>query len=166
MSVNFENAPSLTRDQIVDMSLDNLVDAWSEDVRIDYSTSNLDEIILNVGILHAKYLKIMVIHNDLLHESERALKRAASIRAAYYSGKISREEEKKYGWEPYQQILTGKQLQDVLDIDPILTAGQNKVNKHTDIVEACKLINKELGNRTYQIRAAIDWQKVRNGFST
>lgn len=162
----FVNAKSLTRDQIVDMSLDNLVDAWSEDVRIDYSTSNLDEIILDVGVLHAKYLKIMVIHNDILHESEKALKRASSIRAAYYSGKISREEEKKYGWEPYQQILSGKQLTDVLDIDPILSAGQGKVTKHTDMVEACKLIIKEVGNRSYQLRSAIDWQKVRNGFST
>jgi len=162
----FINSKSLTRDQIVEMTLDNLIDAWSEDVRIDYATSNLDEIILDIGVLHAKYLKIMVIHNDILHEAEKALKRATSIRYAYYSGKISREEEKKYGWEPYQQILSGKQLQDVLDIDPILSAGQSKVTKHTDMVESCKLIIKEIGNRSYQIRAAIDWQKVRSGFST
>jgi hypothetical protein len=161
-----QNAPSFTRDQIVSMTLDDLVNCWSEDVAIDFTSASLDLLVLGIGVLHAKYLKIMVIHNDILHEAERALKRATAIRAAYYSGKISREEEKKYGWEPYQQILTGKQLLDTLDTDPILTAGQVKVSKHTDMVEACKLIIKEVGNRGYQIKSAIDWQKVRDGFST
>jgi len=163
---DIKNAPSLTRDQIVEMSLDDLVDFWSEDVKIDYTTHNLDQIILDIGVLHAKYLKIMVVHGDILRETERALKRATALKAAYYSGKISREEEKKYGWEPFQQILTGKQLQDKLDVDPSLSAGQKKLAMHTEMVEACKMIIKEIGNRSYQIRAAIDWQKVRDGFST
>lgn len=160
------NAPSFTRDQIVEMTLDDLVDCWSEDVKIDYASAALDQLVLNVGVLHSKYLKIMVTHNDLLHDTERALKRATAIRTAYYTGKISREEEKKYGWEPYQQILSGKQLTDVLDVDASLAAGQKRVVFHTDMVEACKLIIKEVGNRSYQIRSAIDWQKVRDGFST
>lgn len=162
----FNNAKSFTRDQIIEMTLDDLVNCWSEDVTIDYTSAMLDQLVLDVGVLHAKYLKIMVIHNDLLHQSEKAFKRAAAIRSAYYSGKISKEEEKKYGWEPFQHVLSGKQLQDKLDVDPILAAGNTKVVFHNDMVEACKLIIKEIGNRSFQIKSAIDWQKVRDGFST
>jgi hypothetical protein len=160
------NASSLTRDQIVAMSLDDLLSFWSEDVKIDYNNSNLDQHILNVGVLHSKYLKIMVIQNDLLREAERARKKVVAIRTAYYTGKISREEEQKYGWTPYQHILSGKQLSDTLETDAIVSAGNGRVDFHTDMVEACKLIIKEIGNRSYQLKAALDWQKIRDGYST
>ena len=161
-----KNAKSFTRDQILQLTLDDVLNFWEEDVRIDYTSSNLDEHILNVGVLHSKYLKIMVIHSEVFRSADKARRKVIAIRTAYYTGKISREDERKYGWEPYQHVLSGKQLSDQLENDAIIMAGSEKADFHTDVVEACKLIIKEIGNRSYQLKAALDWQKVRDGYST
>jgi hypothetical protein len=161
-----KNIDNLTRDQIVEMSLDDLLGFWEEDVKIDYSATNLDQIILKIGILHAKYLKIMVTHKDLKRQTEAAKRRAVQIRTSYYNGTISKEEERKFGWEPFQRILNGKELQDHLDADKIVQAARDKVSLHEEMSEACKLIIKEIGNRSFQLRAAIDWQKFANGYTT
>jgi hypothetical protein len=157
---------SLTRDQIIALSLEQLLDLWEEDVKIDYKTSNLDQHMLNIGSLHAKYLKIMVTHGELKRQTEVAKRRAVQIRTSYYNGTISKEDEKKFGWTPFQRVLNGRELQEHLDADKIVQAAKDKVTFHEEMIEACKLIIKEVSNRSYQIKAAIDWQKFSNGYTT
>mgnify|MGYP003337367434 CR=1 FL=1 len=164
--MTLKNSDSFTRDQIAAMKVDDLLDFWSEDVRVDYESSNLDQHILKVGVLHSKYLKIMVIQGELQREAEKACSKVTAIRTSYYTGKISKEDEQKYGWPPFQFILNGKQLQDQLEIDPIVSAGRTRVATHSDMVEACKLIIAEIKNRSFQLKAALDWQKIRDGYQT
>ncbi len=154
----------MTQDEILSLTLDKLTDMWLEDTKFDYD-EGLGEDVAGVSGLHAKYLKILYIHNQKHREASQASARVRQIRRTYYYGTIDQETEKKYGWTPFTYSVGKNDIDRFLDADEMVQKAETLRCKHEDIVEACKSIVKEIGNRGYQLKSAIDWKKFMAGLN-
>jgi hypothetical protein len=84
------------------------------------------------------------------------------IKTEYYLGRLDDEELKKRGWEPFRFLLKSD-VTTYLESDEDLQIILMKKAKHDAIADYCTSIVKELGARTYQLRAYMDWEKFIQG---
>jgi hypothetical protein len=154
----------MTENEILQLSLDTITSLWVSDSKIDFTEVGQESV--KTGTLHAKYLKIMAIHTTKHREALRALAKIRNLRQSYYDGSIDRETEQKYNWKPFPYKVLKGDMERFLEGDEFVQKASAAVARHEDIIEICKSIIKELGNRSYQIKAAVDWQRLMAGFNT
>ena len=119
------------------MNLNDLYEMVQSDLNID--KTELDTESLKTPQLHNKYL-IMHSQEKLKLEqllSERKIKR--KDKWLYYTGKMSEEQLRFHGWEPFD-----------------LTILKTDVDRLENVV-------KIISNRQWNIRAALDWIKFTQG---
>lgn len=154
----------MTENEILQLTLDDLTTHWVEDSKIDFTEVGKESV--RTGAIHAKYLKIMAIHTNKLRETARTLAKIKNLRQSYYDGSIDKETEQKYNWKPFPYKVLKGDMERFIEGDDFVQKAVAIVSKHEDIIETCKAIIKELGNRSYQLKAAVDWQRLMAGFST
>lgn len=140
--------------------LDELLEMWKKDSIIDRTEPARE--LLNIPQLHSKYLNILSRHRLLSKEAEFKYNKMRKIKWEYYTGKMSKEDLDKYGWEQFPYTIKSE-ISTYLESDEDLNKYiANKV-LHDEIVDVCQSILKELNSRTYQLRDYISWEKFING---
>lgn len=140
--------------------LNELVEQWKADAAINKIDPDKD--LLVIPNLHAKYCAQLVAHSMEKRKQERDLVKIKRIKWKYYDGKMSKEELEKLGWEPFQFVLKS-QIGTFIDSDDDVLKQQILVDQHEEAVDFCKLVVKQLNDRTYQIRAYLDHIKYTIG---
>jgi hypothetical protein len=142
--------------------LENLIEMWMKDSVVD--ETELGREATRISKLHSTYLKILALNSVRVKKIENDYKKMRSIRARYYDGKLTEEELKEYGWEqyPYNHRLNS-QKENLLEGDIILVDISAKKVYHEEIVNFCIAVLKELNNRTWQVKSAIDWHRFTQG---
>jgi hypothetical protein len=84
------------------------------------------------------------------------------IRLDYYAGRMSEDELKEYGWEPFQFVLK-TDLNSYLEADNNLIKLLEKKVYHEEVVSVIESIMSELKQRTWQLRSFIDYEKFIGG---
>lgn len=140
--------------------LDELLEMWKKDSVIDRTEPARE--LLNIPQLHSKYLNILSRHRLLSKEAEFKYNKMRKIKWEYYTGKMSKEDLDKYGWDQFPYTIKSE-ISTYLESDEDLNKYiANKV-LHDEIVDVCQSILKELNSRTYQLRDYISWEKFING---
>jgi len=153
----------MTEDEIMKLTLNELTDHWTKDAKVDYNA--IGEESLKTSALHSKYLKILALHGAKHREALRARAKIRQLRQAYYDGSIDQDTEEKYGWKPFPYKVLRTDMEKFLEADDIVQKAEIRVSRHEDMVETCKAIIKEIGNRSYQFKASVDWQRLMAGFN-
>ena len=128
--------------------------------RID--ADNLHTESLKVPALHAKYHEMYNNFLLLRKKAEQQRKNIRHERYEYYSGKADPE--------VYQKNPFGKKIRDkdtmtkYLDADEKLKEVNLKIDYYETLLNYCESILKQINNRTYQIKNAIEWQKFIAGY--
>lgn len=135
------------------VTLEQLIEMWQKDAPVD-ATELVNET-ARIPKLHSKYVAIRVTHNQIVKALRKDHAKLKILKNDYYTGKLSREDLKERGWEPFQRTLLNAEVTMHLDADDDLHASLFKIERHKEIVELCDLIIKELSNRTWQFKAAI-----------
>jgi hypothetical protein len=142
--------------------LEKILEMWEQDASVDQT--NLGSEAVKAAKLHSKYLKILSRNSLIVKKLDNDYKTMRAIRAKYYEGKMDQAELTKYGWEQFQYNFKLKEQREAaLEGDEYLLKIIGKKAYHEEIVSACTAIIKELGNRTWGIKSAIDWQRFTNG---
>jgi hypothetical protein len=141
-------------------SLENLMAEWAKDSVIDRTEPG--KALIDIPKLHSKYLNILSRHKLLVKEAEFKYSKMKRVKWEYYTGKMSDEDLKNYGWEPFQLVLKS-------DINTYMDADDD-INKfiaakllHEEVVDCCEAILKELHSRTFQLRSFIEWERFIQG---
>ena len=130
---------------------------WSKDSVIDDTL--LDQSSLDTPRLHCKYLGILNDYKLLLCKSSQQLKVIKHQRWMFYSGKEVPE-----GEEPLDyKILKGEQMNWV-SVDKKVLDIESKIEYYQTGIDALTEILKQLNNRNYVIKNAIDWRRFTSGF--
>lgn len=79
------------------MILDEILKMWSEDVKID--DLNLDEETTKSAKLHSKYLELFTLAKLQLKRNETEMNKLRKNKWLYFSGKMTKEEMDKLGWQ-------------------------------------------------------------------
>jgi len=141
------------------VDLDTIQKMWSEDAKID--PDNLHTESLNIPILHAKYYDL---YNNLVLLKKKAEQQRKNIRHEryeYFSGKADPD---VYIDNPFPKKIRDKEtMQKYLDADEKLSGVSLKIDYYETMLQYLENILKQITNRTYQIKNAIEFMRFSAG---
>ena len=142
------------------MNLEQIQEMWQKDSVMD--PDNLHDESLKIPQLHSKYY---ILYNTITLLREKAKTSYSKVRLErynYYSGKAPAE---VYEQEPFPYKVRDKEaLQRHMDADEKLSTVELKVRYYDTELKFLDEIIKNISNRTYQIKNAIEWQQFQAGF--
>lgn len=143
------------------MDLEKIQSMWEKDSQIDQD--NLHEESLKIPQLHCKYYSIYNTIQLLKENSKQSYNKLKLDRHNYYSGKSPIE---VYEENPFPYKVRDKEaLQRHLDADEKLSKIDLKIKYYDITLKYLEDIIKNISNRTYQIKNAIDWNNFQAGFN-
>jgi len=140
--------------------LDSLLETWKKDSKINITEPGRE--LLNIPVLHGKYLNILSNHKVALKRLEIEYAKLKRIKWEYYSGKMDETTLKKYGWNQFPYVLKSD-ISTYMESDDDLTKITETKIIYEEIIDVCTAILKELNSRTYQLKAFIDYEKFIQG---
>ena len=141
------------------LNLDMIQSMWEEDSKIDID--NLHEESLKVPQLHSKYHEMMNNLILLRAKAEQLKKNIRHDRYEYFSGKADPD---VYVENPFPKKIRDKDtMQKYLDADDKLSGVSLKIDYYDTMLVYIESILKQISNRTYQIKNAIEFMRFNAG---
>jgi len=140
--------------------LEDILKTWERDAVIDQTEPGKE--LIRIPLLHNKYLSVLTKHKIAVRKANFDYLRMRKVKWEYYNGKMSQEELKQYGWEPFQFTLKSD-ITTYLEADSDLIKLLEKKAYHEESVSVVESIMNELKQRTWQIRDFISWEKFIGG---
>jgi hypothetical protein len=131
------------------------------DTAID--VNHLDEESTKVPQIHNKYLCILMDEKLILESLESKLKVLRRDKWLYYSGKMSDDELKQKGWQPFDLSILKQDLDRFIDSDSDVINVSHKVYLQREKVNYIENVVKIISNKMWNIRSAIEWIKFTQG---
>jgi hypothetical protein len=143
------------------MKLETIYAFWAEDSKID--RMDLGEESLKISSLHQKYSQIYTNEKIRLREYEAALKVLKLDKYEFYTQGPTNETQEK-GWElPAIGRIIRSDVQQYIDADKDIIELSLKIGIQNEKISLLDSIIKNLFNRGFQIKNAIDWIKYTSG---
>ena len=132
---------------------------WEKDVKID--PDNLHTESLNIPVLHAKYFDL---YNQLILLKKKAEQQRKNIRHERYEYFTGKADPDVYVENPFPKKIRDKEtLQKYLDADQKLSNSSLKVEYYEVMINYLESILKQIGERNWQIRNAVEFMKFQVG---
>ena len=117
---------------------------------------------LRIPSLHSRYLQLLTEHSLLLKKTQGDLAVLKRNKWIYYTGKASEDVYKEKGDFPIK-LKTKDEEKTFIEADEEFIEKKKEVDYHESIVDYLQEIVKQIGNRGFQIKNAIDWRKFESG---
>jgi len=143
------------------MTLDDIRKEIERDVRLDETALDIES--LKIPQLHSKYLNFLMDERLSLAKITSDYDITLRSKWEYYTGKMSQEELTARGWEPFALKILRNDLDLYLNADTDISKARQRVVYQKEKISLLEEIVKELNNRHWKIRNAIDWRKFVNG---
>tara|TARA_Y100001937_G_scaffold3316_1_gene4369 strand:- start:8703 stop:9137 length:435 start_codon:yes stop_codon:yes gene_type:complete len=143
------------------MDLKEIMNQAKEDLQFD--PTELDIASLNIPQLHNKYLNYLRSETVVFKKHRADYRRLYRAKWEYYTGKISEEELKFRGWEPFQLTILKQDLSIYLDADEDLIKLRSKMDYCEEKMKHLEEIIKNVNNLQWNIKNAIEWKKFVSG---
>lgn len=144
------------------MKLSEIQDNWEKDCIIN--ESNLGEAAITSPTLHSKYLRVLSNTKLRLRKSESDYLRLRKIKYRYFRGEMTKEELEKQGWNQYQGTKPIKsEMEEFLSTDEDLINLEDTIEYYKTVIYELESIMKSIHSRTWDIKNAIEWNKIQNG---
>lgn len=141
------------------MNLDDIQKMWKRDSEID--NDDLANESLKTPQLHAKYYELYNTVSILKENAKYAYDTVHLSRYNYYTGKADPE---VYEQDPFPFKVREKEtIIKYLNADEKLSKCVMKVKYYDSMLKYIEDILKQISNRGYQIKNAIDWLKFQAG---
>ena len=142
------------------MNLESLQELWKKDSVID--TDLYCEESTKIPQLHMRYMEFFNTYALMKKEREIELRRLIREKWLYYKGKAP---SKVYKEMPFDFILTTKEEVNMfIESDDDICKLQYKIDYIEQIINFLEGVLRQIGNRNFQIKNAIEWEKFKNGF--
>lgn len=142
------------------ISLENIQEMWTKDAIIN--PDELDTESLKVPQLHAKYYGI---YNTILlmrKQNEQTYSSLLLDRRKFYTGKATAA---VYEAEPFPYKIRDKDdLKLYLESDEKLSKVRLKIEYFDSMLKYLEEILRQVTNRSYQIKNAIEWRRFTSGY--
>lgn len=142
------------------MKLEDILEQWKEDAHID--RTELGDEALKIPKLHHKYYQIYVSERLALRSLESELKQLKLDKYEFFTQGPNEETPSHWKLPPRGMILKAD-VPMYMDADAEIIKLSLKIGLQQEKMELLESIIKSLGNRGYNIKAAIDWQKFTMG---
>ena len=143
------------------MKIEDIIESWEKDCSVD--TINITNESANTPKLHNKYFKIYMGEGYLLKKMKADYKKLYKLKTEYYKGELDVTELAQFGWEPQPLKILKQDIPSYLEADDDIIESSLKIGAQEQKVSYLEAILKMIGNRGFQIRAIIDWERFRTG---
>ena len=142
------------------MNLETLQEMWKKDSVID--TDLYCEESTKIPQLHMRYMEFFNTYSLMKKEREIEMRRLIREKWLYYKGKAP---SKVYKEMPFDFKLTTKEEVNMfIESDEDICKLQYKIDYIEQIINFLEGVLRQIGNRNFQIKNAIEWEKFKNGF--
>lgn len=142
-------------------SLENIQNEWEKNSKIDYS--NLGTESIRIPVIHDKYLKIFIDERIRLKGMEFELSKLVRSKTNYYKGEMTVDELEEKGWEQFQGRLLKNEISNYIETDDDYIKIKQNIVVQQEKINYLDSIIKQLNNRGFQIKNALDWLKFSRG---
>ena len=139
------------------MNLETLQSKWEKDCILGDELSDESK---RIPSLHSEYIKLYNEFNLLKKKSEWDLKKVRRQRWEYYTGKA---DPSVYAEKPFQFKLLKTDVDKYLESDIDLQKLKQKVDYIQTTVDFLDRTIRQISNRGFTIKNAIDWRKFTSG---
>ena len=141
-------------------SIEKVLESWEKDSVVDITEPSRE--LVKIPLLHSKYLNVLTRSKLASKKAQFDYLQLKKKKWEYYTGKLSQDELKEFGWEPFPFTLKSD-INLYLESDADLIKLLQKKIIHDEIVSVVEAIMTELNSRTFQLRDVIGWEKFING---
>jgi len=141
-------------------SIEKVLESWEKDSVVDITEPSRE--LVRIPLLHSKYLNVLTRSKLASKKAQFDYLQLKKKKWEYYTGKLSQDELKEFGWEPFPFTLKSD-INLYLESDVDLIKLLQKKIIHDEIVSVVEAIMTELKSRTFQLRDVIGWEKFING---
>lgn len=145
------------------MNIDTIKQLVEQHLKID--GTELGDESLRIPMLHGKFLNIFHDESLVLRKLEADYRLMRRKKWEYYSGKMSQDELRELGWEPFAIRVLRQDLDVYMDSDQDLVTLVSRIDLQKAKVEYLDSVIKQINNRNWVIRNAIEWRKFMSGVS-
>lgn len=143
------------------MTIDEISEMWEKDGKID--PLNLSGSSIDTPMIHNKYEKLHAIENIKLKKARAMYDELCQLKMEYYRGELDDETLKYYKWEPFRLKILKSDAANYLKKDKDIKEATIKIGIQEEIVQYLYNILRQINNRGYLIKNAIDDIKFKAG---
>tara|TARA_B100001057_G_scaffold50263_2_gene44777 strand:- start:5749 stop:6177 length:429 start_codon:yes stop_codon:yes gene_type:complete len=140
------------------MDIEQLQTEADKDLKINDTELDLES--LKTPQLHNKYLKHLNKFKLLLTKSQAELNTLRRDKWEYYTGKADAS---VYAQKPFDLKILKTDIDKYLNADEDLQRLSQKVEYLTTVIDFLDRTLRQITNRTFTIKNAIDWRKFTSG---
>ena len=140
------------------MDLEELQILAEKDIKINDTELDLES--LKTPQLHNKYLKFLNKWKLLLSKAQTDFYTMRKEKWEYYTGKAPQQ---VYAEKPFNLKILKTDIDKYMDADPELVKLKSKVEYIQAVIDFLDRTLKQISNRGFQIKNAIDWRKFTSG---
>lgn len=143
------------------MKLEEIFDEWSKDSEIDRTELGSES--LRIAKLHVKYFRMFSEERLVLKKMDTEHKVLYKNKCEWLNGTMDQETLKELEWKPNFLKIMKSELQMYVDADQDIIKSNLRMSIQQEKVSVLESIIKSLQGRSFNIRAAIDWEKFKTG---
>ena len=140
------------------MTFDELQALADKDLKINDTELDLES--LKTPQLHNKYMKFHNQYTNLLKKSEQDLARLTREKWEYYTGKADAS---VYAEKPFDLKVLRTDVDKYIESDEELQKATQKVDYLKTVVDYLEKTIRQISNRTFTIKNAIEWRRFTSG---
>jgi len=142
------------------MNLSEIQDQVKRDLKINDLELDIES--LRIPSLHSKYLQLLTENSLKLKKAIGELSVLKRNKWIYYTGKAPEEVYKEKGDFPLK-LKTKDEERTFIEADEDIQKKKTEVEYYEAVVDYLQEIVKQIGQRNFQIKNAIDWRKFEAG---
>ena len=146
---------------------DKLKEDWAEDSHVDFQFKNkqysadLAQVALDIPFIHNKYLNHYTDISQIKTSLEFEIRKLVKEKREYYGGEAVA---KIYAEKPFgNSIKTSEKMKVYLESDDEIINLEAKIKFLDQMLYWLDQVMKQISNRGFQIKSAIEWEKFVNG---
>lgn len=143
------------------MTLDDYLTEWQTDAELDLSA--LDEAARNVPLLHAKWWKFYTRERLRFKAIDSQYKILYRQKWEYFLGKLDDVERERLGWPPQPLKILSQNVNIYLEGDNDIQQLLKKKALLEEVLRFIEDVLKQINNRNYTIKSAIDFLRFKHG---
>jgi len=140
------------------MDLEQLQELADKDLKINDTELDLES--LKTPQLHNKYMKHLTKFKLLLTRAEDDLRTIKLFKWEYYTGK---SDPQVYQQKPFNLKILKQDVDKYIEADEEIQKSTQKVKYLETVVDFLDRTIRQISNRTFTIKNAIDWRKFTSG---
>ena len=146
---------------------DKLKEDWAEDSHVDFQFKNkqysadLAQVALDIPFIHNKYLNHYTDISQIKTSLEFEVRKLVKEKREYYGGEA---DAKVYAEKPFgNSIKTSEKMKVYLESDQEIINLEAKIKFLDQMLYWLDQVMKQISNRGFQVKSAIEWEKFING---